>query len=195
MTFGMWLFLATEVMFFGGLFLAYAVYRKQFPYAFAEGSYHLDLWLGALNTGVLLLSSYTVALAVHAARRGRRRRLLFCLTATILLGSAFLGVKGYEYWHKYEQHHIPGARFEMGPQHLEQADPRHVQVFYSLYFAMTGLHAAHMVIGLGVLLVLWGLAWTREPRAHFLSIEVTGLYWHFVDIVWVFLFPLLYLVA
>ncbi|MGE3775649.1 MAG: heme-copper oxidase subunit III, partial [Pirellulaceae bacterium] len=111
MTLGMWLFLATEVMFFGGLFLGYTVYRWRYPAAFAEGSHHLLMTLGAINTGVLLVSSYTVALAVDAARTGRTQRIPLYLGLTILLGTAFLGIKAYEYWDEYEKHHVPGARF------------------------------------------------------------------------------------
>lgn len=195
-TLGMWLFLATEIMFFGGLFTAYAVYRSRDPLAFAEGSHHMDLVLGTLNTLLLLVSSYTVVLGVDAAQHSRRKMLSVFLLLTILLGLAFLGVKGYEYWHKYHEHHVPGPYFELGEPHYAGVEPRRVEMFYSLYFAMTGLHAAHMVIGVGIFGVLLVPAWWGGfSSAHYLPIEIAGLYWHFVDIVWVFLFPLLYLVG
>jgi cytochrome c oxidase subunit 3 len=190
-TVGMWLFLATEVMFFGGLLLGYAVYRRSYPDAFAAASGHLDLRLGALNTAVLITSSLTMALAVHAAQLGERRRLVGLLLATIALGSAFLVVKGVEYHHKFEQGLFPDAAFRWpGP------DAPHVRLFFSFYFCLTGLHAAHMVIGIGLLSTLVVLA----ARGHFgagraSAVEMSGLYWHFVDIVWIFLFPLLYLIG
>ena len=187
---GMWVFLATEVMFFGGMFLGYAVYRGAYHVAFKEASRHLDVLLGAINTGVLLCSSLTMALAVHAAQLGGRRTVALFLLATIVLGGVFLGIKAVEYHHKYEEHLIPGRNFK-----FSEPDANHAQLFFSFYFAMTGMHALHMVIGIGLMLVLI----LRTMRGRFSSeyhspIEMTGLYWHFVDIVWVFLFPLLYLV-
>jgi cytochrome c oxidase subunit III len=188
---GMWVFLVTEILFFGGVFTVYVVYRTAFPTAFAHGSNHLDLVLGAVNTAVLIGSSLTMALAVHAARLGSRRAQLLCLTLTILLGGAFLTIKGFEYAHKFHAGLVPGAHFRWdGP------DAGHVEMFYCLYFAMTGLHALHMVIGVGVLLVL--LLMARRGRfdgSYYTPVELTGLYWHFVDIVWIFLFPLLYLIG
>ena len=188
---GMWIFLVTEVMFFGGAFTAYAAYRAAYPEAFQAASNHLDLTLGTLNTGVLLLSSLTVALGVHAAEGGRRRALAGFLLATIFLGTVFLGIKGLEYVHKYEENLVPAtAAFS-----FEEADPRHAEVFFGLYFTMTGLHALHMLIGLAVLGVLTAQAWRGAyDEAYYFPVETTGLYWHFVDIVWVFLYPLLYLV-
>jgi cytochrome c oxidase subunit 3 len=187
---GMWVFLATEVLFFGGLFAAYLVYRVWYPNAFGEASRELDIVLGSINTAVLISSSLTMAMAVHAAALGRRRTLMLFLVFTMLFGAAFLGIKAYEYYEKYLEHHIPGANFQFhGP------DAPHAQIFFSLYFAMTGLHAAHMVIGLGLMTVLLFMAWRRyfSPEWHS-PVEIGGLYWHFVDIIWIFLFPLLYLV-
>jgi cytochrome c oxidase subunit 3 len=192
---GMWVFLITELMFFGGLFTAYAVYRIRYPLGFAEGSHHLDLVWGAVNTALLLVSSYTVVLALHATQHGELRSAVRFLVATVLLGTAFLGVKAYEYAHKFQENLVPGTRFHLAEPHFENVDPVHVQVFLSLYFAMTGLHAIHMVIGLGLFIWLIGMARRgRLSRDHYMPVEVCGLYWHFVDIVWIFLFPLLYLV-
>ena len=188
---GMWVFIAQEVMFFGGLFLAYTVYRNLYPAAFAEASHHLDWKLGGINTAVLILSSLTMALAVRAAALGHRKQIVLFLVATVVLGSIFLGVKVVEYADKFEHHLLPGPHFQFpGPN----AGP--AQIFYSLYFAMTGLHALHMIIGIPILLVLAWLAQRGRfgPEYH-TPVEMTGLYWHFVDIVWIFLFPLLYLVG
>jgi len=187
----MWAFLSTEVLFFGGLFTGYAVYRANFPEAFAEGSQHLDILLGGINTAVLISSSLTMALAVHAAQSGRRQTLIAFLLATILLGSVFLGIKVVEYSHKFHDHLVPGPSFQFpGPF------ARQVQLFYSFYFAMTGMHAVHMIIGVGILAGLISMAWkNRFSAEYYTPVEVTGLYWHFVDIVWIFLFPLLYLLG
>lgn len=188
---GMWLFLITEVLFFGGLFLAYSIYRFMFPEAFVAGSLKLDLWLGAFNTLVLLTSSLTMALAVNAAEEGKQARLLLFLLATMALGATFLGIKAFEYAHKWHEHLIPGATFV-----LEGVDRSHAQMFFILYFTMTGLHALHMVIGIAVLAALWLMAAVgRFSAAYNNPIYVAGLYWHFVDIVWIFLYPLLYLVG
>jgi cytochrome c oxidase subunit 3 len=190
---GMWVFLATEVLFFGGLFLAYAVYRGQYGEAFAAASHHLDSWLGAANTLVLLTSSLTMALAVHAAQTGRRGLLVGLLLATLLLGAVFLGVKLYEYHHKYEEQLVP--LFGL-PFHYESPARSQAMMFFTLYFIMTGVHALHMVIGIGVLGTLVVLAWRGGLLAErYIPVHLSGLYWHFVDIVWVFLFPFLYLVG
>ena len=187
---GMWLFLVTEVMFFGGVFTVYVVYRSLFPGAFGHASNHLDIVLGTFNTAVLIGSSLTMALAVHAAQTGDRRWLQRGLVLTIVLGSIFLGVKFSEYSHKFHENLVPGPNF-----HYPGDDAPHAELFFGLYFALTGLHAVHMIIGIAILLVL--LAGARRGRygAHYFTpIEITGLYWHFVDIVWIFLFPLLYLI-
>jgi len=187
---GMWVFLTTEVMFFGALFLGYAIYRGWYSHAFAVSSRHLDIVLGAVNTGVLLLSSLTMVLAVHAIQLGVRRSAVIFLVLTIALGATFLGIKGVEYHHKYEEHLIPGPDF-----HVEGADNRHSQIFFSFYFVMTGMHALHMVIGIGLLTIMILLTVRgRVSSINFSPLENSGLYWHFVDIVWVFLFPLLYLI-
>ncbi len=194
-TLGMWVFLASEVLFFGGLLAGYAVYRALYPEGFAAGSRHLDLWLGTLNTAVLLTSSLTVALSVEAIYSGNRRRAGYLLAFTIVLGIAFLTVKGFEYAHKYHEHLVPGAHFQFVDHAEGDAPPQGVELFFSCYFALTGLHAVHMVIGIGLFGVLvFELLREKGNAPSPLRIEVAGLYWHFVDVVWVFLFPLLYLI-
>jgi len=195
----MWLFLATEVMFFGGMFCAYLVYRYWYYNEFAAGSRSLDIWLGTINTVVLICSSLTVALGVKAAQMGKRKLLVVLLLLTLLFGFAFLGIKGIEWYQKYEEHHIPGNSFDVSdiiheyPQiHI---DPAHSQIYFSLYFAMTGLHALHMIIGIGIFSFLTYYAWKgRYTPEYYTPIENGGLYWHFVDIIWIYLFPLLYLI-
>lgn len=188
---GMWLFIAQEIMFFGGLFLAYAVYRNVYPDVWAAASHHLDYKLGAVNTAVLIFSSLTMALAVHAAALGRRKQTVLFIVLTVVLGSVFLGVKVFEYADKFEHHLVPGPHFRFEGPHERPA-----QIFYALYFAMTGLHALHMVIGVPILLTIAFWAWKGAygPEYH-TPVEMVGLYWHFVDIVWIFLFPMLYLVG
>jgi len=189
--FGMWIFLVTEVMFFGGMFAGYTVYRYRFHEAFEAASNRLDLVLGTVNTAVLILSSLTMAMAVHAAQVNKRRQLVAFLILTMALGSVFLGIKAVEYHHKFEEHLVPGPLFQFaGPQ------PEHAPLFFSFYFAMTGFHALHMVIGVGLLaVILWKAQKGRFSSEYYNPVEVSGLYWHFVDIVWIFLFPLLYLVG
>lgn len=186
---GMWIFLATEVLFFGGLFAGYAAYRFLYPEAFQEGSHHMDLTLGAANTAVLLTSSCTMALSLGALHAGRTGRALALLGASFLLGLIFLGIKAVEYRHHVLDHLFPGSRFQFEG---ELAGP--VELFFWLYFTMTGLHALHVIIGVGVIgAMAWLVQRGRVNRERFLPLEVAGLYWHFVDIVWVYLFPLLYL--
>jgi cytochrome c oxidase subunit 3 len=197
---GMWVFLATELMFFGGMFCAYLVYRRWYFGDFGAASKSIDATLGATNTAVLICSSLTVVLAVWAAQTARRTLLLIMLAVTMLLGLAFLGIKSKEYYDKFEEHHVPGASFSFDnvpvPGHPGQfANPRHAEIFFSLYFVMTGLHALHMIIGLGIFTWLFVMAWKGRftPEWH-TPVEIGGLYWHFVDIVWIYLFPLLYLI-
>jgi cytochrome c oxidase subunit III len=192
-TLGMWAFLITEVMFFGGLFLLYTVYRFRFPEAFGEASSHLDVTLGAINTAILIGSSLTMALAVRSAQLGRRKAIAGFLVATIVLGGAFLGIKAVEYAHKFHEGFVPGPHFKWPGAIAEQANAG--QLYFGLYFAMTGLHALHMVLGAVLLGVLAVLA-LRGKFDHGYSnpVEMAGLYWHFVDLVWIFLFPLLYLI-
>lgn len=192
---GMWLFLGQEIMFFGGLFAVYIVYRFKYPEAWAAGSSELDIYLGTLNTVVLLVSSLTMALAVWSAQTGRQKGLVRFLFATLSLGLVFLFVKGIEYHAKFVHHHVPGINFQFHSEAFPNAAENHVQLFYALYFIMTGMHAFHMVIGAGLLIWLIVLAKKGTFGSHnFMKVELTGFYWHFVDIVWVFLYPLIYLV-
>jgi cytochrome c oxidase subunit 3 len=190
-TLGMWVFLATEVLFFGGLFATYMIYRSWYPEAFTAASRELVVWAGTTNTAVLITSSLTMALAVRAAQMGQRRLLMILLVATMALGCVFLGIKAFEYYTEYIEHHVPGAGFQFEAEHA-----RHAQIFFSLYFVMTGLHALHMIIGLGIMAVMFWWSSNGTITAEYSSpIEISGLYWHFVDIVWIFLFPLLYLIG
>ncbi len=189
-TIGMWTFLITEVMFFGGLFLAYIFVRTYYGHAFAAASHELDWKLGFLNTLVLLTSSLTMAFAVRSAQLGRSKLIVRYLIATIGLGLVFLGIKAFEYYVKYEHGLIPGLHWQ--PHELH--DPA-AQAYFFLYFAMTGVHALHMIIGIGIVSVIaWMARSGRFDENYYNPVEVTGLYWHFVDIVWIFLYPLLYLV-
>lgn len=198
---GMWLFIVTEIMFFGGMFCAYLVYRLAHFNAFAAGSQQLSIYLGAVNTAVLLVSSVTVVLAVKAAESRNRKQLVGYLIVTILLGLTFLVIKGFEYKEKFEKHHVPGPTFSFtepfddNGKHIPVSS-NEAQLFFSLYFAMTGMHALHMVIGCGLFTVLTVLAWKGHyTNGYFTPIENSGLYWHLVDIIWIYLFPLLYLIS
>ena len=212
-TIGMWVFLVTEIMFFGGMFLAYTIYRWLFPASFASASNHLDITLGTVNTAVLIVSSFTMALAVYNTQIGKQRNQVICLVLTLLLGLTFLGIKGVEYHDKYEDSLVPGHLIPsrpFGPAVQEEGQPadphklhllpgatvRQVEMFYWIYFAMTGMHALHMIIGAGLLIVLiyLSLKGRFDPEYHS-PVEIIGLYWHFVDIIWIFLFPLLYLLG
>ncbi len=189
-TLGMWIFLVTEIMFFGGLFMAYLLYRVWYPEAWSEGSEELDIMLGGINTVVLIGSSLTMAFAVRAAQTGKRIATVRWLILTMALGLTFLVIKFFEYKHKYDLNHIPGSNFQLDSPHADQ-----VQIFLSLYFALTGLHALHMLIGFVLLSVIAWMAWKGRFSPEWSTpVEMSGLYWHFVDIVWIFLFPLLYLV-
>jgi cytochrome c oxidase subunit 3 len=187
---GMWIFLVTEVLFFGGMFTSYLVYRSLYPEAFAIASKHTVILIGAVNTAVLITSSLTMALAVFASQEGNRKATVSFLSITWLLGFAFLIFKAIEYTIDFKEHLVPGPGFEM-----PGTNPGHAQLFFSLYFIMTGIHALHMIIGLSVLLVILYMARRGDFSSEYHSpVEVMGLYWHFVDIIWIFLFPLLYLI-
>ena len=196
-TLGMWLFLVTEILFFGGFFLAYTVYRWQYGLAFAHASTHMDIRLGTINTAVLIISSLTMAMAVHSAATDRRRAMLGFLALTLLLGFAFLGIKAVEYTEHFEHHLFPGPSFQwLDANGQPSPDAPAAQMFFSLYFGMTALHALHMIIGIGIVSTLMFFGWRgRYSAAYHTPVEVAGLYWHFVDIVWIFLFPLLYLIG
>jgi cytochrome c oxidase subunit 3 len=192
-TFGMWVFLVTEVLFFGGLFMAYILYRIWYPEMFVAASHHLNIPLGAVNTAVLIGSSLTMAYGVNAAQRGAKpKEQVFWLVATMILGSVFLGIKVVEYADKFEHHLIPGAGFLFDKPEFQQT----AQIYFSLYFALTGLHATHMIVGIAIMAVITWMAWKGRFTAEWYTpVEIMGLYWHFVDLVWIFLFPLLYLIA
>jgi cytochrome c oxidase subunit III len=222
-TLGMWIFLTTEVLFFGGLFLTYTINRHTYAQVFAFSSRTIDLKWGAINTVVLIGSSLTMAMSVWAAQVGKKKLVTLFLILTLGLGSVFLGIKALEYHAKYVEHHIPGWGFdiyyctnnpsacdlsgqalEKGKAELKDAEEKsggpvalnaHSQLFFSLYFGMTGLHALHMIIGAGLL--IWLIAQSMKGRftpEYNTPVENIGLYWHFVDIVWIYLFPLLYLI-
>jgi len=222
-TLGMWTFLITEILFFGGLFLTYTINRHTYPEVFSFASRTIKLSWGAINTVVLIGSSLTMAMSVWAAQVGKKKLVTFFLLATLILGSVFLGIKAIEYRAKFVEHHVPGASFdmyycsnnpeacEMSPEDLAKekselaalekavggpvAVNSHSQLFFSLYFGMTGLHALHMIIGAGLLiwLVVESMKGRFTPQYN-TPVENIGLYWHFVDIVWIYLFPLLYLI-
>jgi cytochrome c oxidase subunit III len=205
-TFGMWLFLLTEIMFFGGLFFAYLLYRNWYNPAFVAASNQLSIPLGTANTAILISSGFFMALAVWTAEVRKKKQLVMYLVLTTVFGLAFLGIKYFEYKEKFELHHVPGASFDVSQfinphayglkeEPLAPDMAQKTQVFFFLYFAMTGMHALHMVIGIGLLFWLIWRANRGEFSAGYVApIENFALYWHFVDIVWIFLFPLLYLI-
>jgi cytochrome c oxidase subunit 3 len=189
-TMGMWLFIATEILFFGGMFLGYTAYRHAYPMAFAEASRHTLIAFGGTNTAVLLISSTVMAFAVRAASQNRRKLLGLLLFVTASLGVLFLVIKGLEYAHEINEHLLPGRAF-----HIDVADPQHAELFFYIYWLMTGVHALHVTIGVVLITFFAFRAWFRDAfRNHATPIELLGLYWHFVDIVWVFLFPLIYMI-
>ena len=219
-TLGMWTFLATEVLFFGALLVAYTVYRHKYPEDFRQGAMNLKWFLGGINTAVLLLSSFSMAMAVHSAAVGSNPKIVRYLILTIVIGGAFLGIKACEYYIEYREHLIPGSnfRYEEPPeeqvgafvgtiekiQHgfdkvappIDKSEKRteHEQMFFLFYFILTGIHATHMIVGIAIMLVLIWMAKKEMFSAKWHNpVENFGLYWHFVDIVWVFLFPTLYL--
>lgn len=185
---GMWTFLATEVLFFGALFLAYTIYRHFYFADFGAGSKRTDVLYGTINSVILLTSSLSVALAVRAAKLENLKSTLRGLICTAILGAAFLVVKGFEYHEDIANHLVPGPGFT-------PTLPLHAQIFFWLYWTMTGLHAVHVIVGITVLSVITVWTWRKKNlRAKSTTIELAGLYWHFVDIVWLYLYPLLYLV-
>jgi cytochrome c oxidase subunit III len=220
---GMWTFLATEVMFFGALFLAYVIYRSSYPDVFRDAHRYLNVPLGTLNTAVLLTSSFTMALAVRAAQLEQRRLEIALIGFTMLCALGFLVIKGFEWKGEFAEGHLPGPSFHYegaaaslpGGEKVAATTPQDVsrvtppvppgrpgtlrgdrpQLFFVLYFAMTGLHAIHVIVGLLVMAVLV-LALRRDLPfvRYYMPVEMTGLYWHFVDVVWIFLYPLFYLI-
>jgi cytochrome c oxidase subunit 3 len=210
--FAMWLFLLTEVMFFGGLFTAYLIMRNWYYPAFVEASHQLNIGWGTANTGVLILSSFTMAMGVWNAEMKRKGGLVLCLVLTFILGLCFLGIKSIEYHEKWEKHHIPGLHYSVSSFVNPASDPEvfaeyhdkplapdmaaKTEMYFFLYFAMTGMHALHMIIGICLLGYLIVRANAGDyTTGHVTYIENFGLYWHFVDVIWIFLFPLLYLIS
>jgi cytochrome c oxidase subunit 3 len=190
---GMWVFLMTEILFFGGMFTAYTVYRSLHYQSFETGSHLLLVQFGATNTAVLIFSSLTMAMAIRSAQTGQRKQTTITwLILTMILGAAFIAIKLYfEWYHDWKEGLVPGLRWIPGPEHTPG-----VEQFFCFYFFMTGLHALHMVIGLGILTVLIIMtARNKFSSEYYAPLEISGLYWHFVDIVWIFLFPLLYLIG
>ena len=196
---GMWLFLVTEILLFSGMFVAYAVYRSWHPEVFAHASELLDWRLGALNTVVLLASSFTVALSIHFIQKGEKEKVVVLLILTLVCAAIFMGVKFVEYSGKFSHGVFPGAGFEphgiVDGKDYSKYDIPFAPQFFSIYFVMTGIHGLHVLVGMG----LFGWLVTRVIRGHFspqwyTPVELTGLYWHLVDIIWIFLFPLLYLI-
>jgi len=206
---GIWLFLVTEIILFSGLFCIYAVYRSHHPEIFFYGHRYLDTTLGALNTAVLIFSSFTMAWAVRSAQRGKQKSLVILLAITLACAFVFLGVKYVEYEHKWKAGLLPGEHFQPvevdhGADAGEDAaphgaageeQPRNVHLFFSIYFVMTGLHALHVLAGMGA--IGWMIVRARRGEftgGYFYPVDYTGLYWHLVDLIWIFLFPLLYLI-
>lgn len=188
---GMWVFIATEVLFFGVLFTAYVISRVSYPEGFAVANRHTDFLLGTIETGVLLSSSLTMALAVRSAQLGGRRVVSGFLALTVLLGLAFLGIHAVEYYHEYHEGLVPGLNFTYAEEHAQS-----VELFFFLYYVMTGFHALHVTLGITVLAGIGILAWRGWFSAEYYTpVEISGLYWHLVDIVWIFLYPVFYLVA
>ncbi len=210
--FAMWLFLLTEVMFFGGLFMAYLIMRNWYYPAFVEASHHLSIFWGTTNTAVLITSSFTMAMGVWCAETRRKKGLLLSLILTFCLGLVFLCIKGIEWHAEWVQHHVPGLHYSVESFVNPASDPEiyaeyhdralspamalRTEMYFFLYFAMTGMHALHMIVGISILgfMILRARAGSYT-NGHVTFVENVGLYWHFVDIIWIFLFPLLYLVS
>ena len=192
---GMWTFLVTEVMFFGAFFLMYTVYRMYYQHDFYLAHEHLDVTMGAINTFILLLSSFTMVMAVQGAQLKNRSQVIGNLGFTQIFALAFLVIKSFEYRSKFADNLFPGVNFQQNAEVLHGANLNHAQLFYGLYFGMTGLHAVHIIVGMLVIGSLMAMWFRRNPLVvnDFVPTELVGLYWHFVDLVWIFLFPLMYL--
>lgn len=197
--FGTWVFLVTEILMFGGLFVGYILFHQKFQETFHTGSKFLDWKLGALNTVVLLVSSLTMALSIYYAQHNNKKLTLMNLYITLACGFIFLGVKAIEYSHKIHEGLLPGRYFRYdGPEveHLAQAGFHNLGLYFSFYFCMTGLHASHVIAGMGLIIWLIKRAHRGEFNSHYFTpLECTGLFWHLVDLIWIYLFPLLYLIG
>jgi len=191
-TLAMWAFLCTEILFFGGVLMAYWIYRISYPEAWALAGHQQNTLAGGINTLVLIVSSFTMALAVRNAQLGNRRGIIIMLVLTLIFGSTFLGIKTWEYTVHWHEGLFPGLHWHWNED--PTLAPK-VQLFMVFYWGMTGLHALHMIIGAGLLLwFIWRAAKNHFGPEYYGPVEVMGLYWHFVDIVWIFLFPFLYLI-
>lgn len=189
---GVWLFLATEILTFGGLFVGYILYHSRYPEMFHEGSQFLDWRMGALNTVVLLVSSFTMALSIWAAQNNKRSLCIMNLWITLACAATFMVVKYFEYTHKFDHGIFPGKYFDL---HGHHDVAQNLALYFSFYFCMTGLHGIHVLLGMG--LITWVLirAYRGEFNSHYYTpLEGVGLFWHLVDLIWIYLFPLLYLV-
>lgn len=187
---GMWMFLGTEVLLFAPLFTAYTLYRFLYPAAFQAASHHLDITMGTVNTLILITSSLTVAMAVHFAKVGKNKMVVAMIAISLLAGFAFLGIKSVEYAHKFHEGALPGKYYA-----LEAIKDPGASMFFAIYFLATGVHALHVIIGMSVLVWIGFRAWrnTISPE-YYVPVELGGMYWHLVDLVWIFLYPLLYLI-
>lgn len=189
---GMWVFLVNETLFFGALIFVYAVYRVSYPHAFATAGKDTVLWCGSVNLGLLLTSSLTMVFAVNAAAQGRRREMIAWLIATLTLGFMFLGVKGYEYSLDFQDKVVPAINFT-----FKLGEAPAGELFWVFYWVATGLHAIHLSVGIGLILymLLWRIRHGEITPAYYAPLEVVAIYWSFVDAVWIFLFPCIYLVG
>ncbi len=188
---GLWLFLVTEILLFGGLFVAYIIYRALYPATFHECSHHLNRVMGAINTVVLICSSFSMAMAVQKVQQNQKKTAVYLLLFTLLCAATFMVIKYFEYTHKIHEGLLPGAHFSYEAIKAPKAD-----LFFSLYFMMTGLHGIHVLVGMG--LITWVMIRTRRgdfSRQYYTPVDLTGLYWHLVDLIWIYLFPLLYLIS
>jgi cytochrome c oxidase subunit 3 len=188
---GIWLFMVTEILMFGGLFVGYFIYHSIYPEMFAEGASHLDWRMGAFNTVVLIASSWTMALSIHYIQRGMNSKATMCLITTIVCGGIFMVVKYFEYMHKIHDGLLPGHFF-----HHAEAVHSNLAMYFGFYFVMTGLHGTHVLIGMSLIgwVLYRHLRGDFEPH-YFTPVEGVGIFWHIVDLIWIFLFPLLYLVG
>ncbi len=188
---GMWLFLVTEVLLFGGLFVGYGIMHAKHPEAFVAAHHHLDWRLGALNTIVLFLSSFTMVMGVWSAQSGQKKKLIAFLLLTVVLALVFMGVKYVEYSHKFHEGLLPGKYYS----HQGDTVPGQF-MFFSFYFMMTGLHGIHVLLGIVAILWITFRAWRNQFSAQYYGpVDIVGLYWHLVDLIWIYLFPLMYLIS
>ncbi len=189
---GMWVFLVNETLFFGALIFTYFLYRLSYPQEFAEAAKDTVLWCGTVNLIILLTSSLTMVLAINSAAQGERTRMIWWLIATAALGVAFLFIKGYEYDLDFQSKVVPVVNFETRP-----GEGRAGQLFWVFYWVATGLHAIHLVIGIGLIfyMLVWRIRQGKITAAYYAPLEVVGIYWSFVDTVWLFLYPSIYLVG